>query len=389
MNGNRYEFYLGTRVVFGCGVVAEVGGLIQERFGVRSVYIVTDPGVRRAGLLKKVEDSLNTAGIHYSVFEEVLPNPTIENVEAGLTVLPGDCGVIVAVGGGSPIDVAKAIAVVATNGGSIKDYEGMNKVKKPKLPVVAVPTTAGTGSEVTASAVITDRTRQRKMAIISQFIPPELAVVDPLLTVSIPPALTASTGMDALTHAIEAYVSRAAMPMTDALALYSIRLIGKNLRRAVFCGGDLSARENMMMASLMAGAAFANARLGLVHAMAHPLGGVFNMPHGVANAILLPYVMRFNALASPAKFKDIAEALGERVDCLSEREAALKAVEAVVKLASDIGIPRSLKEVNISEEQIKKLVEETMVSGNVRVNPRQVTEEDVERLYREAIEGTL
>ncbi|NLY49677.1 MAG: iron-containing alcohol dehydrogenase, partial [Firmicutes bacterium] len=320
----------------------------------------------------------------------VEPNPSIETVEScyGLYQEPTP-DLIIGLGGGSSMDVAKAVAVLATNGGHISDYEGYEKVRVDKRPLVAIPTTAGTGSEVTASTVITDRKRQVKMAIISNKVKPEYALVDPELTLTIPPALTASTGMDALTHAIESYVSKEAIPETQALALHAIRLIGRSIRKAVLYGDDARARDDMMMGSLLAGMAFAISKLGNVHAMAHPLGGIFDVPHGFANAIVLPYVMNFNALAAPELFTDIAQALGGNIHGLSTREAALLAVDLVKELNHDIGIPADLKGFGVNEDALDKLCEDAMISGNIKVNPRRTTVKDIRSLYLQAIRGTF
>lgn len=383
------EFTVPTKIKYGYGAAKNIGALIKE-LGGKSALIVTDPGLVRAGLLKTIRSILQSDGIQFSCYDQVEPNPSIENVEACFEVYrQNNPDVIVGLGGGSSIDTAKAVAVLATNGGRIQDYEGYNKVTKPKKTVIAIPTTAGTGSEVTASSVITDRKRQIKMAIISFNVIPEYALVDPELTLSAPPALTASTGMDALTHAIESYVSKDAIPQSEALALHAIRLISRSLRRAVFDGDNRAARDDMMMGSLLAGMAFAISKLGNVHAMAHPLGGVFNIPHGIANAVLLPYVMKFNALACPEKFADIAAAMGADIRGLSQREAALKAVELVRELNTDIGIPDNLSCLGVTTTALDKLCEDTMRSGNVLVNPRKTTIQDIRKLYEDAIAGAF
>jgi alcohol dehydrogenase class IV len=383
------EFTVPTKIKYGYGAAKNIGALIKE-LGGKSALIVTDPGLVRAGLLKTIRSILQSDGIQFSCYDQVEPNPSIENVEACFEVYrQNNPDVIVGLGGGSSIDTAKAVAVLATNGGRIQDYEGYNKVTKPKKTVIAIPTTAGTGSEVTASSVITDRKRQIKMAIISFNVIPEYALVDPELTLSVPPALTASTGMDALTHAIESYVSKDAIPQSEAFALHAIRLISRSLRRAVFDGDNRVARDDMMMGSLLAGMAFAISKLGNVHAMAHPLGGVFNIPHGIANAVLLPYVMKFNALACPEKFADIAAAMGADIRGLTQREAAFKAVELVRELNADIGIPDNLSCLGVTSTALDKLCEDTMRSGNVLVNPRKTTIEDIRKLYEAAIAGAL
>lgn len=388
MTGIR-EFTVPTKVRYGFGAAKTIGALSKE-VGSRSALIVTDPGLVKAGLVRTISSMLEEEGITFSCYDQVEPNPSIENVEACFAIFQQyKPDVVIGLGGGSSIDTAKAVAVLATNGGHIVDYEGYNKVTRPKKTVIAIPTTAGTGSEVTASSVITDRQRQIKMAVISFNVIPEYALVDPELTLSVPPALTASTGMDALTHAIESYVSKEAIPQSEAFALHAIRLISRSLRRAVFDGDSREARGDMMMGSLLAGMAFAVSKLGNVHAMAHPLGGVFNIPHGIANAVLLPYVMKFNALACPEKFADIAAAMGADVTGLTPREAALKAVALVRELNADIGIPDNLGCLGVTTAALDKLCEDTMRSGNVLINPRKTTVQDIRKLYQDAIAGAF
>jgi alcohol dehydrogenase class IV len=296
---------------------------------------------------------------------------------------------ILALGGGSSIDTAKGIGIMATNKGHILDYEGVNRIPHPGLPVVAIPTTAGTGSEVTASTIITNSQTHFKAAVISPYIFPQLALLDPQLTEKLPQELTAATGMDALTHAIESYTSKTATPFSRALAIEAIRMIGQNLKKAYFVGNDPASREQMLVASAMAGMAFAQSRLGNVHAISHTLGGVFNIPHGIANAALLPYVMKYNLPACPEKMKDIAEALGCRVDGLPLDEAAELAVQAVVELNRALNIPSNIRELGVDLKALPKLVEDSMRSGNVLVNPRWTRSSDIERIIRNAYEGNL
>lgn len=293
-----------------------------------------------------------------------------------------DCDVVVSLGGGSPHDCAKGIALVATNGGSIKDYEGVDQSTEPMMPLVAVNTTAGTASEMTRFCIITDEERHIKMAIVDWRVTPNVSINDPLLMMKKPPALTAATGMDALTHAVEAYVSTSANPVTDSAALMAIKLISENLRNAVANGDNFEARDNMAYAQFLAGMAFNNASLGFVHAMAHQLGGFYDLPHGVCNAVLLPHVERFNLIADPQRIADIAEAMGENIDGLSTRAAADKGIEAITQLSKDIGIPQNLSELEgVKKEDFEELAENALADACALTNPRQATKEEVVGIF--------
>lgn len=292
---------------------------------------------------------------------------------------------ILSLGGGSSHDCAKGIGMVATNGGHIRDFEGINKSTKPMPPFIAVNTTAGTASEMTRFCIITNTSNKVKMAIVDWRCTPNVAINDPLLMVGMPPALTAATGMDALTHAVEAYVSTIATPVTDSAALMAIKLISQNLRQAVANGQNMEARDKMAYAEFLAGMAFNNASVGYVHAMAHQLGGFYNLPHGVCNAILLPHVEAFNLIACPARFVDIAVAMGENVEGLSVREAADKALAAIKKLSADIGIPAGLTELGVKEEDLKIMAENAMKDACSFTNPRVATLEDVIGIFKAAL----
>jgi alcohol dehydrogenase len=294
-------------------------------------------------------------------------------------------GALIAVGGGSAMDVAKATSVLMTNGGDLESYEGADKFVNDPLPFIAIPTTAGTGSEATTFAVITIRARNYKMTIASNRILPRIALLDPTVLNSLPPHIAAATGMDALTHAIESYINQASSPYTDAFGVEAIRLIGKYLRLFVANRANMEAAAGMMIASNLAGIAFGIARLGNVHAMAHPLGGFFNVPHGVANAILLPHVMKFNMLADNGKYKKIAALLGEDVERLTDLEAAPLAVEAVEKLSQDVGIAENLTVVGVKEDKIPQMSIDAMASGNVKINPRATVLADIVALYKGAM----
>jgi alcohol dehydrogenase len=380
-----YSYFMPTVNLMGIGAVAEVGKQAKILGGSKAL-VVTDKPLRAAGIVDKVVRYLDEAGIPYVIYDGVQPNPTVGNVEEGIALYKKEgCDLIIAIGGGSPIDCAKGIGLVITNGGSIKDYEGLDKSAKPMPPFIAVNTTAGTASEMTRFTIITDTDRHVKMAIVDWHVTPNVSINDPELMVSMPVALTAATGMDALTHAVEAYVSTIATPLTDSAALKAIELIGRYLRPAVANGGNLEAREQMAYAEFLAGMAFNNASLGYVHAMAHQLGGFYDLPHGVCNAILLPHVERFNLIACPERFVDIAVALGEKVEGLSTMEAADKALAAIQRLSSDIGIPSGLKELGVKEEDLPILAENAMKDACGLTNPRRATKEEIIAIFKAAM----
>ena len=288
-------------------------------------------------------------------------------------------------GGGSPHDCAKGIALVATNGGEIKDYEGVDVSGKPQLPLVAINTTAGTASEITRFCIITDEKRHVKMAIVDKNTTPIMSVNDSALMKGMPASLTAATGMDALTHAVEAYVSTIATPVTDCCALKAIKLIASYLRRAVDNGEDMEARDQMAYAQLLAGMAFNNASLGYVHAMAHQLGGFYDLPHGVCNAVLLPHVQQYNAQVSPGRLADVARAMGKDVEGMEAPQAAEKALEAIRELSASVGIPAGLRELNVKEEDLDLLAENALKDACGLTNPKQATHEEIVAIYRNAM----
>jgi alcohol dehydrogenase len=383
-----YGFYIPTVTLMGIGAHEELGSRIQILGGKRPL-IVTDKGITGAGLTEKIVEIVERdAGASPVVFDETVPNPTDKNVHDGLEVYQkNDCDMILSLGGGSPHDCAKGIGIVATNGGNIRDYEGVDQSEKAMPPFIAVNTTAGTASEMTRFCIITDTSRKVKMAIVDWRVTPNVAINDPLLMVGMPQSLTAATGMDALTHAVEAYVSTSATPVTDACALQAMRLIATNLRTAVAYGEDLEARDNMAYAEYLAGMAFNNASLGHVHAMAHQLGGYYDLPHGVCNAILLPHVQRFNMIARLDRFVDIAEALGEKVrnNGLSTRAAAERALEAIKVLSSDVGIPSGLAELGVKEEDLEVMAGNAQKDACGFTNPRSPSMQDVVEIYRQAL----
>lgn len=378
--------YLNPKVaLMGAGCVKEIGRQAKDLGGTKALIV---SGKSRHGekLAEDIRKILEDAGLKATIFAGADPNPTDSSVMEGAEIYRKEnCNMIVAVGGGSPMDCAKAVGIVATNGGRINDYEGVGKVTKGIPPLITVNTTAGTASEMTSFTIITDTKRHIKMAIVDPRITPDVAVNDPELMVSMPPALTAATGMDALTHAVEAYVSTMATPTTDAAAIKSIELISKYLREAVAHGGDVRTRDMMAHAEYLAGIAFNNASLGYVHSMAHQLGGFYDLPHGVCNAILLPYVEAYNKQVVPERFADIAKAMGENIEGLSPEEAADRAIDAIKKIASDIGIPSGLKELGAREEDLELLAEHAMQDVCRLTNPRDLSKEEIIEIYRKAM----
>lgn len=384
MGDQVFGFYMPSVNLMGIGAVKEVGDRIKS-LGRSKALIVTDAGLFKFGVADQIAGYIREAGVEAAIFPGAEPNPTDKNVEAGLVEFKNEgCDIIVSLGGGSSHDCAKGIGLVAANGGKIHDYEGVDQSKSPMIPMIAINTTSGTASEMTRFCIITDSERHVKMAIVDKHVTPTISINDPMLTLKKPPALTAATGMDALTHAVEAYVSTAATPITDACALQAIRLISKNLRAAVANGEDIQARDNMSYAQLLAGMAFNNASLGYVHGIAHQFGGFYNLPHGVCNAILLPHVERFNLIACPERFVDIAIALGEDVSGLSTRAAAEKALEAIVTLSQDVNIPRGFAELGAKEEDIPLLAENAMKDACSFTNPRKATLEELQAIIRAA-----
>jgi alcohol dehydrogenase len=382
-------YFLPTRNVFGEDCVNESGELVKS-LGAKKVLIVTDSYFVSSPISKNIQDIFSKAGVDSHIFGGAMPNPTDKNVEAGVKAYKENhCDSIVSLGGGSSHDCAKGIGLVVTNGGEIKDYEGVDKSTKTMVPLMAINTTAGTASEITRFCIITDSSRKVKMAIVDWRVTPQIAINDPKLMVGMPPALTAATGMDALTHAIEAYVSTAANPLTDAAAIKAIQMIVKYLPKAVANGADMDARDNMAYAQYLAGIAFNNASLGYVHAMAHQLGGFYNLPHGVCNAILLPYVESFNLIGNLDRFCDIAEAMGETIDGLSTTQAAHKAILAMKKLGASIGIPNTLEELGVKPKDFDVMATNAKLDVCQATNPRTATQEQVIQIYQNAFDGTL
>ncbi|KEA62218.1 Alcohol dehydrogenase [Marinobacterium lacunae] len=385
----NFNFFFPTTLKSGYGLAKKAGELLKP-YVHKKLMVVTDKGLVDSGALIGFFDSLDQAGLKYDIYQDVQPNPSSEVIDDAVAFLrSSDCDAIIGIGGGSSIDASKAVAAMATNPGSILDYEGYDRLINDPLPLFAIPTTSGTGSECTASTVVTNPQNSFKTAIISPRLFPKLAILDPELTIQLPPAITASTGMDALTHAIESYVSKQANPISRALAIEAIRMIAQNLKKAYFVGTDASARENMLIASFLAGLAFSQSKLGNVHAISHTFGGIFNIPHGVANAALLPFVVKFNMDACPELFKDIAVALGESVDGLDDYSAGSKTIDAIVKLNAVIGIPANVQELGVKLDKTQQMVEDSMRSGNVLVNPRLTRASDIEQIITNAYHGHL
>lgn len=354
--------------------------------GFKRALIVTDKPLVSIGLVEKVASKLTENGVIVFLFDGVQPNPTVGNVEAGLAILMANkCDFIISLGGGSPHDCAKGIALVATNGGSIKDYEGVDVSSKPQLPLVAINTTAGTASEMTRFCIITDESRHIKMAIVDKHTTPILSVNDPELMLEKPAQLTAATGMDALTHAIEAYVSIAATPITDACAIKAIELIHANLKTAVKNGTDIQAREQMAYAQFLAGMAFNNASLGYVHAMAHQLGGFYDLPHGVCNALLLPHVQEYNAQVAAPRLKDVAKAMGVDVMAMTDQQGAKAAIDAIKSLANAVDIPKNLTLLGVKAIDIPTLADNALKDACGFTNPKQATHEEICQIFTNAL----
>lgn len=385
--GQRFNFLpIPTDVHFGYGVSCSLPEHVQS-LQARKVFVVTDPGVRACGIAGRVTSTLERASIEFAIYDRVTADSGSRLISDAVDELKAShADLVVGVGGGSALDTAKAAAALATNPGSPVEYAGLHKVKTRPLPTIAIPTTAGTGSEVSLWSVFTDDARKLKVAIGGVLMYPTVALCDPDLTMELPAALTASTGMDALAHAIECYTNKACQPISAALALKAIELIGTHLKKATLSGGDRDARYGMMLASTMAGMAMNPTRLGLAHALAMPLGSWdLKIPHSVAIAVTLPIVMEFNHSAAPERFIDVARALGQAADSGPLIERARCAAVAVWSLARAIAIPNGLAEFGLRQEHVPSVVDEAMKSGNVVVNPRETSKEELAEILRRAL----
>jgi alcohol dehydrogenase len=373
-------YYIPPINLLGRGCLAELKQPLLTT-GCKKALVVSDKFLTGNGTVKKVTDILKEAGVDFVVYDE--PNPTVKNVEDGYKILTDEkCDLVVSIGGGSPQDCGKAIAVLATNGGNIKDYEGVNKTKNKSLPIIAITTTAGTSAEVTINYVITDEERHVKMIMVDTNSLAAITVNDPELMMSKPAPLTAATGMDALTHAIEAVVAKGAMDVTDCTALYAIKEIFDYLPRAVKDGSDIEAREQMCYSCFLNGIAFSNAGLGNVHAMAHQLGGLYDLPHGVCNAMLLPIVEEENAKNAPEKFRVIAQTIGYDVNGKTDKECVDYVIRRIKALSEEVGIPKSLKDVGVDNPDFELLAENAMKDACAGANPVYFDKEKLIELFK-------
>jgi alcohol dehydrogenase len=388
MNMDRtLRFFQTTpRLVMAAGALDSIAAEVA-RLGGKKVLVVTDPGLVKSGIVERLENILAGAKLKFSRFDQVPPDPPYEVAsQAAEVALAENAQVIIGIGGGSALDIAKVASVLASNKQPVADMFGIDRIAKPGLKTILVPTTAGTGSEATPIAILSDHHEKLKKGIVSPHLFPAAAVLDPELTLGLPQAVTAATGMDALIHAVEAFTSRNATNMTDMLALEAMELCFHNLRTAYADGGNLEARSAMMEGSLLAGMAFANAGVTAVHAFAYPIGAEYHIPHGVANSIMLAAVMEFNLLGNLPKFAAMAEVFGEDVDGMSRRDAAAVAVDAMRSLADDLGVPTSLSQFGVKEADIPGLAQGVMkVTRLLANNPRQLNLADAEAIYRRVL----
>ncbi|WP_027399587.1 iron-containing alcohol dehydrogenase [Anaerovorax odorimutans] len=385
-NMKNFDFILPTKIRFGYEIYKEIGKEVKE-LGRSKPIIITDKGLISAGVVDKITKKLEEEGIkEYVIFDSIEPNPkdiTVQKAYEEAKRYSVDC--LIAIGGGSSMDTAKAVGVLMTHGGIINDYEGLNKITKSIDNLIAIPTTVGTGSEVTFWSVITDTNRHYKMSIGSPLIAPKTALVDPLLVESLPSKIVASTGMDALTHAIEGYTCTLSEPITDACGIFAIKMLAENIRDAVYTD-SVDAKAKMLLGSLIAGICFGNSDIAGVHCMAEALGGLYDTPHGIANAILLPFVVEYNFVSDIDKFAEIAKALGENIDGMSVRDAAYQSVAALKKLNKDLMIP-TINEIDAKIEDIEELAKRASVNVSVGSNPRSVGEAEFLQIFKRAFEA--
>ena len=378
------SFLIPPTVITGMGAI-EQAGEHAKRLSAGTALVVTDSGIVKLGYADELVNQLRRIGVDAKIFSDVTPDPTLQNVNDGLEQYrDASCNVIISIGGGSAIDCGKGIAIRLTNDGELADFMGVNKIPNPGAPLIAIPTTAGTGSECTKATVITDTEHNVKMMLSSPCIVPQVAIVDPLLSLSTPPHLTSAVGVDALTHAIEAYISKRAQPITDALALEAIRMISGSLRQAWADGENIEARTEMMLAASIAGMAFSNSSVALVHGMSRPIGAYFHVHHGLSNAVLLLDVMEYSVVGAPERFADIARAMGEPINGLSPMRQADAAIVGVERLIDDLQMPR-LGEIGIDRKEFETVADQmaldALASGSPANNPRQPTKEDIVALY--------
>lgn len=380
---NEFTFSVPQNIIVGRGSLAKLPE-VAEKSGGKKAFVISGPHLNKMGIVQSCVDALKAKGIESSVFTETEGNPSVETVDKASTAYKeSGADFIVALGGGSPMDVAKAVGVVARYGGSITEYEGADKVPGDIIPLIAVPTTAGTGSEVTAFSVITDHSRNYKLTVFSYKLIPSYAILDVELLTTAPASVAAACGIDAMVHALEAYISTAASPFSDAMAEKALELIGANIRCYAANRGDIEAAENMLVGSLFAGIAFSWARLGDVHAMSHPVSAYFNVPHGVANAILLPTIVEYNMLADKGKYLNIYNYIAE-LPAAPEEFTADMLVDELLNLNEALGIPAGLEEAGVTKDKFDAMADDAMKSGNIAVNPRSTTKKDVLALYEKA-----
>ncbi|MGQ9789027.1 MAG: iron-containing alcohol dehydrogenase family protein [Candidatus Hadarchaeaceae archaeon] len=378
-----FDFRIVPKIIFGRGSIGKAAGEIEALGGSR-ILIVTDKGLVKTNLIKKIIESIKDFDL--TLYEDVTPNPKDTDVVGGLNILKEkNCDLVLGIGGGSPMDVAKIIAAMATNPGNLWEYRGVDKFKYPPLPLILIPTTAGTGSEVSRAAMITDSREKRKTLFLSWHLSANTAILDPELTLKLPPTITMWSGMDALSHAVESYVSKMANTLTDIYAEKAIALIAANIEKTVTEGDDIGARSNMLLGSLLAGIATANARLGNVHGMAHAIGGQYDLPHGLLCGALLPTVMWHNLEYCTEKLRKIATILDEDAKSLPKKKGAERAVELIKELCKRLGLPEKLEKIGLKNEDIPELVEKTDI---IPTNPRPTNKEDLFALYRMAITGS-
>lgn len=378
---NSFTFTLPTEIKYGVGIVKKIGKEL-DKFGATRVLLITDKGLVKTGLVDKVGEIINDSGKFYLVYDAIEANPKDYNIEgAAEFAVKNNIDCLVALGGGSPIDAAKAVSVLAIQGGKVKDYKGKDKIKNSCLPLIAIPTTAGTGSEVTFSSVITDTEENYKFTIKSPAIAAKISLIDPELTLTLPPLVTASTGMDALTHAIEGYTANVTEPIAEALGLYAVELIASNIKVAVNNGEDIQARCGMMLGSLLAGLSFSHSDVASVHCMAEALGSLYDLPHGLCNSILLPYVMEYNLPETTNKYARVARAMG--INECDDKKAAAMSIKKVKVLSSEIGLPE-LSSLGIKEEDLDTLSKMSAKNISTDSNPCPIDKKGYLELFRKA-----
>jgi alcohol dehydrogenase class IV len=381
-----FIFKTPTKIIFGTDAALRLGEVISK-YNAKKVFIISDQFLSSMDWFTKIVDSLKALNYEYEIYLDTVPEPPIEIIDKTVEILKkSGSDILVAIGGGSIIDTSKAAAMLMRNEGSIKDYlfGGSKEVVNKPMTLICIPTTAGSGSEVTGASVISDIENDIKLSVSNELLIPEISIIDPVVQKGMPPALTASTGMDALTHAIEAYTSINANQLSDTYAKEAIKLIGENIYKATFNPNDLLARGNMALGSVMAATAFANAGLGVVHGISQAMGGVAHVPHGVANSMLLPYCMEINMIGNLEKFKNIASLLGKNVSGLSLREGALKGVNAVKEMSEDLPIANTLSEVGVTKEMYESIVKGTMEYRLLALNPVKITDKDVYKILNKA-----